>query len=174
MRTAGSYESTRLHTLSDTTERAVILPLPKATSSLSIGTLGFIPVTSGELVELSCAYANTLDLSGGNSIIFDAVLCGYFADLSNEFEETLPWELPEGDEFVSGLTLNLLLDGKLVESETFTVSFAVPEGMEASDFAVLAWDAETSRWVEVGDVTVSDGFVTVTVDYPGTFVLVAR
>jgi len=133
-----------------------------------------IPVTGGELVELSCDVANTLELPGGESIIFDAVLCGYVAQLVTELEETLPVELPDGSAFVAGLTLNLLLDGELVDGETLTVSFAIPEGMEGSDFAVMAWDAETNNWVEVGDVTVADGFVTVTVDYPGTFVLVAR
>ena len=83
-------------------------------------------------------------------------------------------ELPDGSAFVAGLTLNLLLDGELVDGETLTVSFAIPEGMESSDFAILAWDADAGIWVEVGDVTVVDGFVTITVDYPGTFVLVAR
>jgi len=136
---------------------------------------GLIPVTgAGELVELSCEYANTLELPGGDSIFFDSVLCGYFTGLASELEGTLPAVLPDGSTFVSGLTLNLLLDGELVDGETFTVSFAIPEGMEGSDFAIMAWDADTDSWVEVGGVSVIDGFVTVTVDYSGTFVLVAR
>ena len=139
------------------------------------GSVPLIPVTgAGELVELSCDVANTLELPGGDSIIFDAVLCGYFAELVTETEETLPVELPDGSDFVAGLTLNLLLDGELVDGETFTVSFVIPEGMEGSDFAIMAWDADAGSWVEVSSVTVADGFVTVTVDYSGTFVLVAR
>ena len=138
-----------------------------------VGPLGLIiPVTGGELVELSCDFANTLELSDGNSIIFDTVLCGYLAGLASELEETLPVDLPDGSDFIASMTLTLILDGDPVEGETFTVSFAIPEGMEGGDFAILAWDADTGSWVEVGDVTVADGFVTVTMDSPGTFVLV--
>jgi hypothetical protein len=46
--------------------------------------------------------------------------------------------------------------------------------MEGSDFAILAWDAEAGECVDAGVVTVVDGFVTITVDYPETFVLVAQ
>ena len=123
---------------------------------------------------MSCTLTNTLKLPSGDSITFDAVLCGYLANLASELKEALPGELPEGDDFVSALTLNLLFDGELVEGVTFTVSFALPEGMEGDKFAVLSWDAETSSWVEVEGVTASGGFVTVNVGYSGTFVLVAR
>ena len=136
---------------------------------------GLIPVTgAGELVELSCDTANTLELPGGESVAFDAVLCGYSAQFVTETEETLPGELPDGSTFVAGLTLNLLLDGDSATGELSTLSFAIPEGMEGSNFAILAWDAETGTWVDAGVVTVVDGFVTITVDYPGTFVLVAQ
>lgn len=134
-----------------------------------------IPVTGGELVELSCAIANTLELPSGDAVILNQILCGYEASLDQELEETLPGEMPEGNTFTSGMTLVVLLDGDTVETispNTLTVQFVIPAGMEGSDFAILAWDAETGSWVEVGGVTVSGGFVTVTVDYPGTFVLV--
>ena len=148
-------------------------PGPSAGPRARFGQL--IPVTgAGELVELSCEFANTLELPSGESVTFDAVLCGYFAGLAAETEETLPEEMPAGSDFIAGLTLNLLLDGETATGEGVTLSFAIPEGMESSDFAILAWDADAGEWVDAGAVTVVDGFVTITVDYPGTFVLVAQ
>lgn len=148
-----------------------------APAVLVVGPLTLIPVTGGELVALSGEFANTLQLPDGNSVIFNQVMAGYEASLAAETEETLPGTLPDGSTFASGMTLNLLKDGVVqdkLENGTLTTSFVIPAGMEAADFGILYWDAEAGEWVEISPVSVVDGFVTATVDYPGTFILVTK
>jgi hypothetical protein len=92
-------------------------------------------------------------------------------------------------------------EGK-TEEAAITLSFDIPEGMEGKLFSILYWDPEANGglgdWVELplarafGDskfplhpedpddprmstgVEIVDGKVTVTVNFPGTFVLVAK
>jgi len=148
------------------------------TTLIALGTPGLIPVTGGGLVALSSTIANTLQLPDGNSVIFNQIMAGYEASLAAETAETLPGTLPAGSTFVAGMTLNVLKDGvaldQLESGDTLTASFAIPAGMEAADFSIVYWDAETGDWVEVPIISVADGFVTTTVDFPGTFVLVTK
>jgi hypothetical protein len=119
-------------------------------------------------------------------------------------EAGLPAELPLGPEFVSGVSLEFNAtedeDGK-TEDALVTLSFDIPEGMGGESFTILFWDPTANDgqgdWVELplaqigvsefplnpddpddtrksSGVQVVDGKVTVTVNFPGVFVLVAR
>ena len=57
----------------------------------------------------------------------------------------------------------------------FIASFAIPAGMEGLNFTILYWDKSTGAWVELPDVMVTpEGFVTVTTDFVGIFVLATK
>jgi len=45
-----------------------------------------------------------------------------------------------------------------------------PDGAE---YAVMFWDAEAGEWMEVTPLSIVDGSAIVTVDFTGSFVLVA-
>jgi len=136
-----------------------------------------IPVTGGELVTLSCDFANTLQLPDAGATIFNQVMCGFVASLDPVPEGSLPGDLPDGSTFAAGLSLTLLQDGVVVETledGTITISFPIPEGMEDAEFGIMYWDAEAGTWEEISVITVADGIVTTTVDFPGTFILVTK
>jgi hypothetical protein len=152
------------------------IPYPPAPVQILAGADPLIPVTGGELVELSCEVANTLFLPDGRMVVFNLVLCGFEASLDDVPGDSLPGELPDGSTFASGLSVNVLEDGSPVETidGTMSVMFPVPEGMEDAEFGIMYWDAEASAWEEISAVTVAGGFVTATVDFPGTFILVTK
>lgn len=158
-------------------EPTVVIAPAATVVFLPAGPLPLIPVIGGELVALSGDIANTLQLPDGNAVIFNQVMAGYEASLAAEIEETLPGTLPAGSAFAAGITLNLFKDGVALdklESGTLSVSFVIPAGMEAAEFSILYWDAEALEWVEISAISVVDGFVIATVDFPGTFVLVTK
>jgi hypothetical protein len=140
------------------------------------GIAGLIPVTGGQSVDLSCLLANTMTL-GGFSVAFGQTMCGYSAMLNSQASDTLPSALPAGYSFVSGLTFNLLKDGVAVtqlDGGNVTLQFPIPAGMEGKSFAILVWDASSGKYVEVPGVSVAGGFVQVTVNQTGTFILVTK
>jgi hypothetical protein len=55
-----------------------------------------------------------------------------------------------------------------------TLQFPIPAGMEGKTFIVLFWDAAAGKYVEVTGVSVVGGMVQVTVDQPGTYILVIK
>jgi hypothetical protein len=133
-----------------------------------------IPVTGGEMAALSCEFTSALALPDGQQVIFNQIMCGYEASLSQAYMESLPADLPQGSAFVSGLTLNLMKDGALVrwlDTGTLSLSFAAPE---SAAYAVLFWDAEAGEWMEITPLSIVDGSAIVTVDFTGSFVLVTK
>jgi hypothetical protein len=90
-------------------------------------------------------------------------------------ENDLPGDLPDGNQFTSGLNVTLKLNDDVVDGfpqgADMTVAFMIPAGMEGESFTILRWDG--SDWVEES-VSVADGYVTTTTNHTGTFVLVAN
>lgn len=150
---------------------------PVLPADLILGPLGIIQVTSGQLVELSFDVANTLSMANGSSVAFGQTMGGFSAKLSAETSGTLPAALPSGYTFASGLTLNLMKGTETIQkldSGQMTLQFTVPAGMEGKTFTILFWDAAAGKYVEVTGVSVAGGLVQVTIDQPGTYILVTK
>lgn len=151
-------------------------PFGPSTKAPLGGDYGLIPVTGGLTVNLSCTIANTLTLSE-HVVAFNQTMCGYLANLNILNLNTLPSPMSNGDSFVSGLTINLFKGSEIVqklENGDFSISFPVPSGMEGKNFSILFWDASSGKYVEVPGIVTSGGFVKVTVNMPGTYVLVTK
>ncbi len=135
-----------------------------------------IPVTGGVATELSCdTNCVTLEMPNGISVEFCG-LCGYSVSLSEETEDTLPFDMPDDVAMLFGLTVNLLdKNGDLVEElpsgTTMTVSF--PMGTRVEDLlGIQLWDPENEEWVSLVDTLAVDGQLQATIDWPGTAMLV--
>lgn len=151
-------------------------PFPPSTKPRSGGENKLIPVTGGATIELSCSVANTLML-GDNQVAFNQTMCGYLVDLQFQSPNALPAPIANGYSFVAGMTINIYKGTETIqklESGNFTISFPVPAGMEGKNFSILFWDASAGKYVEAPGVITSGGFVQVTVNTPGTYILVTK
>jgi hypothetical protein len=139
----------------------------------------FIPVT-GQGTALSCTESSSTLKMAGFEVTFTN-LCGYSAVLTEAPEDSLFDALPDGNKYVSGIDVALLHDGSVVNplpaNTTTTLSFEIPSGMTGETLAILYWDPTANggagAWVEKS-ATVVGGKVTLTIDMPGTFVLVDK
>jgi hypothetical protein len=146
-------------------------PLPETPVS------GLILVIDNTPVTLSNEVANILRLPNGNEVIFNQIMPMYEVTLVEETKETLIGALPVGSVYSTGLTVIITLDDVVVDklgSGTLDVAFPIPAGMETEIFSIFYWDAELSAWVELTDINQVDGFVSATVNFSGTFILVAN
>ena len=133
-----------------------------------------IPVTGGQLTDLSCTPSTTVLQMASFEAIF-ADLCGYDTRLGELPETGLPDSLPGGTQYVSGLVATLIQNGDVIlplpNGASLTVLFKIPGGMEGESFSILRWDG--GKWVEES-VSVEDGYVKATTSNTGTFVLVVK
>ena len=133
-----------------------------------------IPVTGGQLTDLSCTPSTTVLQMASFEVIF-ADMCGYDTRLGELPETGLPDSLPDGAQYVSGLVATLIQNGDVIlplpNGASLTVLFKIPGGMEGESFSILRWDG--GKWVEES-VSVEDGYVKATTSNTGTFVLVAK
>lgn len=146
-------------------------------------TSSIIPVTGGQLTDLSCSSASTIQLPTGEEVVFNNVLCGFKASLVKEDAKSLPGTLPEGSDtgLVNSMTLVVSQDGKSIESfddgTQATVKFPIPAGMEKKQFSVYRWDPTAKNgsgdWVVVPS-GVADGFVSAISNITGTFIVIAK
>jgi hypothetical protein len=127
-----------------------------------------------------------------------------FSNLAELGEENLPGQLGAGTNFAAGVTVSLTdEDGNttLNEDGTITINFQVPEDTRGRGYSILFWDATLNGgaggWVEMPKYEAGTSFplhpedpddartivsgvqqignvVTITVDFPGQFILVAR
>ena len=68
-------------------------------------------------------------------------------------EADLQDELPAGDRLVSALKVELFRDDQLIEEllpwQSMLLSFAIPEELLGSEFALLYWDEGLGTWIEI-------------------------
>lgn len=144
-----------------------------------------------------------LELPNGTWVKVGCPFEGY-STLSGITEDGLPGVLGAGADFLAGISVGLTdEDGGFVINEdgTITITFKVPEDSRGRRHSILFWDPTLNDgeggWVQLppfefgtsfplnpddledGRVILSgvqekDGFVTVTVNFPGIFVLTAR
>ncbi len=148
------------------------------------GDAGFIPVT-GEIVLLQCGTASTLWLPDYSHATFNTDLCGYGAGFKNEPEETLPEKTADGYQYLNSVSLNLYLAEFRVdpfpEGVFATLFFKVNEDETTKPYTVFFWNIEHNQglggWEEVVDIVepeLKDGFFTVKVFKPGTYIITQK
>ena len=135
---------------------------------------GLIPVTGGQLVQLPCdSECVTLQLPDGSWAEFCG-LCGYWASLTEETGETMPYDLPAGKAMLKGLTVVLMdpdqvLLNSLPAGATLQAGF--PKGGEAaSGLLIDFYDAAASKWLELPALD-SEGYLQAFMQMPGTAIV---
>lgn len=144
-------------------------PLPEPL--LALPALGLIPVTGGQLVQLPCdSQCVTLQLPDGSWAEFCG-LCDYWASLTEETEETMPYDLPDGKTMLKGLTV-VLMDPDQVLLNSLptgaTLQLGFPKGSEAvSNLLINFYDTSANNWLELPAVNTAD-YLQAYVQMPGT------
>lgn len=141
--------------------------------------LKLVKVNSGDSIGLDCEnFSGTkLVLENGDHIVVPCPLGGS-ASLTEQLQTGLPSPLPDGSVFRSGFVsvIDENGNGTGTLSGSVLISFVIPEGVDASELAILYWDG--TQWVEVeGTFTLNEDGITyfaAYVNYTGTFVLVQR
>jgi hypothetical protein len=135
------------------------------------GAPGVIPPT-GNAAE--CSGEKKIVLPDGNAFVAYKQLCGielHLVPLSS-LPDVLPTQLTE----IGGLDIQLLLGGAaqdaLPTGGSVTLKFQVPAGSDGSNLSVLFWNGST--WSEVSGGSVIDGFYTVQIQQPGTYILAKK
>jgi hypothetical protein len=143
-----------------------------------------IPTEAGQH-ELDCQnYSATVLLLPNNDHVRFPCPLRDTAGINAVTSDNLPATLPENNTFRGGLNVQLFSEevAQASASPFVTVSFLIPEGVDAEKLAILFWNG--SEWVdlggEVGNVgphgKVEEGklYFNVTTSYVGTFVLVSK
>lgn len=140
-----------------------------------------IQVTGGEQVTLSTLTSTTLQLVGGNQVSIDPGV-GTTASVTPNTEASLPGALPAGTTFASGMTVSVMNGGTAVSTlpagKVMVASFVVPPSLAGHTFSILYWNPALNGglggWAEVPATVTPDGRVVASVNFTGTFVLVAN
>ena len=150
----------------------------------------YVETTSSQTVKLDCELfsGTVLTLPNSDSAYFPCPLSDS-ASLTSKSNNELPGILSDGTKFSSGFTTAISKDGENqnIVDEFIRISFKTPEGLAASDLAILYWDG--IQWVELTDgLTLEDGrkvalggsvsadglYFEALVNFTGTFVLVQK
>jgi hypothetical protein len=135
-----------------------------------------IPVTSGQLVELPCdTECVTLELPNGSQAEFCG-LCGYWISLSEEVEETIPFDMPEDASMLMGMTVVLMDPDKVIldhvpAGATLKLGYPLAEGVDSTALTMYLYDPAKEEWVELTAEEVLD-YLEAYADWPGTSILV--
>lgn len=151
------------------------------------GGTGGLPlnIVQGGSAQLDCDNfsGTTLVLPNGDKVTFKCPIRGS-ASANRLAGDALPGALPDGVEYVSGLTAIHSPDGSDVALGGLVfVSFVVPADMQGEDFAILYWNG--TEWVDLdtaafddgrivlnGGYFTSDGYFEAVTNFSGSFVLV--
>ena len=161
-------------------EMPVALPLPAVTTTtitpLYAGLRGFIPVTGGQLVQIPCdTECVTLQLPDGSWAEYCG-LCNYWTSLSEEYEETIPFDMPEGASMLMGMTVVLmdpdqvLLDAVPADA-TLKIGFPMEDGLDPTALHMHLYDQAKEDWDEL-DAAAAAGYMEAYSEKPGTSIFV--
>jgi hypothetical protein len=158
-----------------------------------------IPVTGAQLTNLSCGTFTTVRTPNGMKAEFLSFLCGYQVSFTEEQAETLPGTI--NGTFLLGATLQIFANNNpldLVPENNFVrISFPMPENSKAEDYSMMYWNADLNNgnggWMELpltagklnpnnnqdarqilSGLHIVNGFAQITVNFPGTFVVVKK
>jgi len=137
-----------------------------------VAAAGLIPVTGGQLVELPCtSECVILELPDGSRAEFCG-LCGYWASLTEETDETIPFDLPEGAATLKGMTVVLMDPDQVVLDEvpagaTLKLGYPLEEGILADELGMFLYDPVEEEWFELSGEKVLE-YLEAFADWPGT------
>jgi len=149
---------------------------PVVAPLVPLGPLGIIPVTGGQLVELPCdTECVTLELPDGSQAEFCG-LCGYSVSLSEEAEETIPFDMPNGASMLMGMTVVLMDPDQVIldhvpAGATLKLSYPLAEGVDSTALTMYLYDHVKEEWVELTTEEALD-YLEVYAEWPGTSILV--
>jgi len=136
------------------------------------GGLGVIPVTGGQLVQLPCtSQCVTLKLADGEWAEFCG-LCNHWVSLTREDDQSMPYELPEDETMLDGLTIVLLDPEKnvldsLPGGSTIKLGFPMVGETDPSKLHIDLYNMTSQTWeVLIGSVAGTD--MAAFIDHPGT------
>jgi len=138
--------------------------------------LGLIPVTGGQLVQLPCdTECVTLQLPDGSQAEFCG-LCNHWVSLSDEYEETIPFDMPDGTSMLMGMTVVLMDPDQVILEEvpagaTLKLGYPMAEGVDPTALTMYLYDPAKEEWVELTGEEVLD-YLEAYADWPGTSILV--
>jgi parallel beta-helix repeat protein len=155
-----------------------------------------VDITGGEQIAVDCAYAFTqLVMNNGDFAKF-AGFCDVNASFNHLEKTSLPGALPEGYAYAGGYTESVEgAEAGIIPASGFAkLSLVVPEEMKGKSLVVMFWDSGAGKWVEIpvsgheatfsasnpamkvltGVTSSGDGKVNFSVNFTGTFVLVAK
>jgi parallel beta-helix repeat protein len=154
-----------------------------------------VPVNGGENVPLDCGYLWTMLVLPEDSRAKFAGFCDMNAVFNHLPVESLPGEVPDGHTFVAGYSDSVEgSSGVMPNSGSAKLSLVVPGTESGKELVVLFWDAGAGKWVVVpmkgnegsfsasdpamevltGVQISSDGKVTFSVNFTGTFVVASK
>jgi len=149
-------------------------PFPPSTEVPASLSAGLIPVTGGQIVHIPCdSTCVILQLPDGSWAQFCG-LCGYWASVSGETSDTLPYTTPEGSIVLSGMTV-VLMDPEqavlnaLPAGATLQVGFPM-SGEADPGLRVDFYDASASNWQEL-QTSNSAGYLQAFMQAPGTSII---
>ena len=149
---------------------------PVVAPLVPLGPLGIIPVTGGQLVELPCdTECVTLELPDGSQAEFCG-LCGYSVSLSEEAEETIPFDMPNGASMLMGMTVVLMDPDQVIldhvpAGATLKLSYPLAEGVDSTALTMYLYDHVKEEWVELTTEEALD-YLETYAKWPGTSILV--
>ncbi len=118
-----------------------------------------VPVTGagGAFSTFNCSAETILRLPSSDFVIASSDFCNMKGELAEQIEDTLPEELPAGNNYQFGMNLTVLDSLNPVkyvaDPGRLTFSFAVPEDMLDKTFTVFFWDETLKNgvgdWVEL-------------------------
>jgi len=156
-------------------ERPLALPEPQVVIEPIPGIPGVIPVTGGQLVQLTCeTECVMLTLPDGSYAEFCG-LCDYWASVVEEYEETIPYDMPADAELKMGSTVVLMdpdqniLDA-LPTGTTLQVGFPMAESDDVDSHKMHEYDTALGEWVEL-TAEFDGGVMSAYETWPGTTIL---
>jgi len=145
-------------------------------SQIIAGLGGVIPVTGANSFDISCAAQVAYNIDPPGAHVSFNNLCGYQAMLNGEDSASLPGKVPDGNNFVDGLTVLVLQNDKALTSlpnnSNVVIDFPIPAGHENASFTAMFWNG--SSWVEVPGQKNGAGFYQISTSQVGTFILVQK
>lgn len=129
-----------------------------------------IPITGGEPTQIGCDVPSMMVQMGDVQVTLTG-LCGYDVLLDPLLKDDLPGNLDPGNNFVEGISLNLLKDGKAVDALPAGASLQVSYPKPSGNASILAWIS--SAWNEKPSSLIGDRVVA-NLDLPAANVLVTH
>jgi hypothetical protein len=133
-------------------------------------------VTGGQLIQLPCdTECVTLELPDGSQAEFCG-LCDHWVSLSEESEDTIPFDMPDGTSMLKGMTVVLMDPDKVLldavpAGATLKLSYPLAAGVKADTLSMYLYDHAKEEWIKLTAEETLDHLMAYA-EWPGTSILV--